>query len=185
MEFLKDVFGGEALTYEQLAQKLKGNDAIKLGNLAGGAYVGADKYKLLEAKVSALSGQLAAANTKLEGYDPDWRAKAADAQRQADAKIAALESGYAAERAVSGLKFSSESAKRAFLSDLSAKKLPLQDGKLLGFDEFAKQYRETDPGAFLPEGGVPRVTAGTTGSPVQLTGKDAANAAFRSLFGKE
>lgn len=129
--------------------------------------------------------QLDEAGKKLEGYDPDWKAKAEDAQRQADAKIAALESGYAAERAVSGLKFSSESARRAFLADLAAKKLPLQDGKLLGFDEFAKQYKEADPGAFLPEGGVPRVTAGTSGSPAQLTGKDAANAAFRSLFGKE
>ena len=182
MEFLKDVFGGEALTYEQLAQKLKGNDAIKLGNLAGGAYVGADKYKLLEAKVSALSGQLAAANAKLEGYDPDWKAKANAAEQQAAAKVAELECSYAAEREAAGLKFSSESARRAFLA---AKKLPLQDGKLLGFDDFAKQYKQADPGAFLPEGGAPRVTAGTTGSPVQLSGKDAANAALRAIFGKE
>lgn len=42
--------------------------------------------------------QLDEAGKKLEGYDPDWKAKAEDAQRQADAKIAALESGYAAER---------------------------------------------------------------------------------------
>nr|DAP88980.1 MAG TPA: minor structural protein [Caudoviricetes sp.] len=185
MEFLKDVFGGEALTYEQLAQKLKGNDAIKLGNLAGGAYVGADKYKLLEAKVSALSGQLAAANAKLEGYDPDWKAKAEAAEQQAAAKVADLERGYAAEREAAGLKFSSASARRAFLAELAAKKLPLQDGRLLGFDDFAKQYKQADPGAFLPEGGAPRVTAGTTGSPVQLSGKDAANAAFRAIFGKE
>ena len=152
-----------------------------------GADIESQKQQIttLTAERDAARNQLGQANARLEGYDPDWRAKAADAQRQADAKIAALESGYAAERAVSGLKFSSESARRAFLADLAAKKLPLQDGKLLGFDEFAKQYRETDPGAFLPEGGVPRVTAGTSGSPAQLTGKDAANAAFRSLFGKE
>ena len=38
MEFLKEVFGSEALTYDQLAEKLKGSTTIKLGNLAGGAY---------------------------------------------------------------------------------------------------------------------------------------------------
>ena len=34
--------------------------------------------------------RLEAASQKLEGYDPEWRAKAAQAQRDADAKIAAL-----------------------------------------------------------------------------------------------
>ena len=32
MEFLKDIFGSEALTYDQLAEKLKGSKDIKLGN---------------------------------------------------------------------------------------------------------------------------------------------------------
>ena len=31
------------------------------------------------------------------------------------------------------------------LPDLTAKKLPLQEGKLLGLDDYVKGYRESDP----------------------------------------
>lgn len=139
----------------------------------------------VSAERDGLRDRLNDANAKLEGYDPEWKAKAAAAQQAADSKVTELQAGYAAQQAISGMKFSSESAKKAFLADLTAKKLPLQDGKLLGFDDFAKSYREADPGAFVPEGGVPRVTAGATGTPAEPTGKDAANAAFRAIFGKE
>lgn len=140
----------------------------------------------LTTEKNLLSEQLTAANGKLEGYDPDWKTKAENAKTAAEQQIEALKRSYAGERAVSGLKFSSESAKRAFLSDLSAKNLPLrEDGTLLGFDQYRADYAKADPGAFLPEGGVPHVTAGTPGIPAELTGKDAANAAFRSIFGKE
>ena len=61
------------------------------------------------------------------------------------------------------MKFSSESAKKAFLSDLKAKKLPLQEGKLLGFDDYLKSYKESDPGAFAPEKAAPTVTVGGKG----------------------
>lgn len=140
---------------------------------------------ILQSQIDSLTARLNEANEKLEGYDPEWKTKAAQAQQAADARIAEIEMGCAAERAISGLKFSSESAKKAFLADLTAQKLPLQDGKLLGFEDFAKTYKEADPGAFLPEGGVPRVTAGTSGSPAAPTGRDAANAAFRAIFQKE
>lgn len=152
-----------------------------------GADINAEKQRTAaaEGKLATLTGQLSTANTKLEGYEPNWKNQVEAAQQAAAARVAELESGYAAERAVSGLRFSSESAKKAFLADLAAKKLPLQDGKLLGFDEFAKSYKEADPGAFLPEGGVPRVTASSASAPEGLTGKDAANAAFRAMFGKE
>ena len=184
-EYLKPFFEGGPLSFEQLTEKLDAADGVKLANLKDGGYVGKDKFDALEARANGLQAQLSEANGKLEGYDPDWKAKAEAAEQQAAAKVADLERGYAAEREAAGLKFSSASARRAFLAELAAKKLPLQDGRLLGFDDFAKQYKQADPGAFLPEGGAPRVTAGTTGSPVQLSGKDAANAAFRAIFGKE
>lgn len=137
------------------------------------------------AQRDGLQAMLDTANQKLEGYDPEWKTKSETAAQQAQAKVEALERGYAAERAVSGLKFSSESAKRAFLADLAEKKLPLQNGKLLGFDDHLKQYKETDPGAFAAEGGVPRIVADTSSSQAKLTGNEAANAAFRAAFGKE
>ena len=58
-----------------------------------------------------------------------------------------MQRNFALKEQAAGLKFSSESAKRAFMADLEAQKLPIQDGKVLGFDDFAKSYRERDPGA--------------------------------------
>lgn len=128
--------------------------------------------------------QLADANKKLEGYDPEWKAKAAQAQQQADKQVAELKAGYAADSAASGLKFTSDSAKKAFLSDLKAKNLPLQDdGTLLGFDDYVASYKKTDPGAFAPEGGLPRVSGSTTGTPAGPTTNEQANAAIRAAFG--
>lgn len=107
--------------------------------------------------------QLGEANKKLEGYDPDWKTKAAEAENQAKAQVAELQHDFAAERAVSGVKFSSESARKAFLSDLKGKKLPLQEGALLGFDDYLANYKKNDPGAFAPEKAAPTVTVGGKG----------------------
>ncbi len=68
MEILKTLFGGEALTFEQFAEKVNNSADVKLGNLAGAQYVEKDKY-------DDVSNQLASANANLEGYDPDWQDK--------------------------------------------------------------------------------------------------------------
>lgn len=126
---------------------------------------------------------LGEANKKLEGYDPEWRSKAEKAENDAKAQVAELQHDFAAQNAVSGVKFSSESAKKAFLSDLKAKNLPVQEGKLLGFDDYLANYKKTDPGAFAPDGGLPRMAAGTSGQPATPTAHEQANAALRAAFG--
>lgn len=126
---------------------------------------------------------LGEANKKLEGYDPEWRSKAEKAENDAKAQVAELQHDFAAQNAVSGVKFSSESAKKAFLSDLKAKNLPVQEGKLLGFDDYLANYKKTDPGAFAPDGGLPRMAAGTSGQPATQTAHEQANAALRAAFG--
>lgn len=97
--------------------------------------------------------QLADANKKLEGYDPDWKQKAADAEQKAAAQVSALKADYAAENAAAGLKFSSASAKKAFLAELKGKGLALQDDgkggmtflwKNEGLSTFAPQKVELD-----------------------------------------
>ncbi|MEE0709910.1 MAG: phage scaffolding protein [Gemmiger sp.] len=131
----------------------------------------------------AARSQLGEANKKLEGYDPEWRAKAEKAENDAKEQVAALQNDFAAQTAISSVKFSSESAKKAFLSDLKAKNLPLQEGKLLGFDDYLANYKKNDPGAFAPEGGLPRMAAGTSGQPAAPTAHEQANAALRAAFG--
>lgn len=131
----------------------------------------------------AARSQLGEANKKFEGYDPEWRAKAEKAENDAKEQVAALQNDFAAQTAISAVKFSSESAKKAFLSDLKAKNLPLQEGKLLGFDDYLANYKKNDPGAFAPEGGLPRMAAGTSGQPAAPTAHEQANAALRAAFG--
>ena len=126
----------------------------------------------LKAERDAARTQLADANKKLEGYDPEWKQKAADAEQKAAAQVSALKADYAAENAAAGLKFSSVSAENAFLADLKAKGLTLQDdGKLLGFDDFVKEYKGADPDAFAPDKPAPTVTVPGQGRAPAKTGQ--------------
>ena len=98
--------------------------------------------------------------------------------------MAELQAGYAAQSAAAGLHFTSASAKKAFMADLAAKKLPLQGDSLLGFDDFVKTYRENDPGAFAADTKPARIVASATGTPAAATSREEANAAIRAAFGK-
>lgn len=98
-------------------------------------------------------------------------------------QIKSMEREYALKEQAAGLKFSSESAKKAFLADLAAKELPIQEGKVLGFDDYVKAYKESDPGAFLSEQTPPRFSSHAEGTPAGGTAKDQANAALRAAFG--
>lgn len=132
----------------------------------------------------AARAQLGEANKKLEGYDPEWKSKAEEAQKAADLKVQGLQREYALKEQTAALKFSSESARKAFLADLSAKELPMQDGKLLGLDDFVKTYKEGDPAAFASDEKPPRFSAAATGANgAGASAKDQANAAFRAVFG--
>lgn len=125
---------------------------------------GKNQVSALTTERDGLKTQLDAANGEIKSYkdmDIDGiKAKAAEWETKynADTKqlkddLAAAQYGYSVKDAVSTMKFSSESARKAFVADLTAKKLPLQDGKLLGLEDFVKSYREGDPAAFAPEDG--------------------------------
>lgn len=157
MEFLKELFGNEPLTYDQLVDKAT-EKKMKVVDLSGGEYVGREKLNTIIAERDDLQTRLNEANEMLEGYDPDWKQKAEQAQIEADNKIKAMQKKQLYKEQTTGLKFSSESAKRAFFSDLEAKDLPVEDDRVLGLDDFIKQYQESDPNAFLPDKPVPSIT---------------------------
>lgn len=114
----------------------------------------------LKAEKTTLTEQLSTANSKLEGY--------------------------ALERKASGLKFSSESARKAFLTEAKAQNFAMKDGEILGFDDYVKAFKESDPSAILPDGGMARFSASATGAPGQpANAHEAANAAFRAAFGQK
>lgn len=64
----------------------------------------------------------------------------------------------------SGIKFTSNSAKKAFENDLLNNPLSVKDGMITGFDDFLNSYREADSGAFVTEekATVPQFTTAPT-----------------------
>ena len=58
---------------------------------------------------------------------------------------------FAIKELASGLKFSSNSAKKSFLRDLMDNKLSMKDEEVLGFKDFVDKYKEQDAGAFVTE----------------------------------
>ena len=139
-----------------------------------------------------LKTQLDTANDTIKSYKDvdvegikikvsEWETKYNEDTQALKDQLDAANYGFAVKGAVAGLKFTSESAKKAFVMDLTAKKLPLQDGRLLGMDDFVKAYQTSDPSAFLPESDdkTPVVTRGGAGGGPAM----GADAAMRAAFG--
>ena len=58
---------------------------------------------------------------------------------------------FAVKEKVAGLKFSSNSAKKAFIADAIKEEMKIKDGELQGFDDFVENYKKSDADAFLKE----------------------------------
>ena len=175
MEFLKALFGdGEALTFEQLMAKAQ-EAQMKVVNLADGGYVSQSKFNdktgLLNQQVTDLQSQLTQRDTDITNLREALTAAQADATKLGDAQRALTEmqtryttekqqfedklSGQAYEFAVrervNGLNFSSKAAKSAFMKSAIEKKFAMENGNLLGFDDYVTQYKAEDSGAFAQE----------------------------------
>lgn len=179
MEFLKELFGGGALTYEQLAQAAK-DKGIQAVDAAGGAYVPRAELDHAQGQVGTLTTQLGEANKKLEGYDPTWKDKAETARKELEDQ----QFDFALERALAAAK--PRNAK-ALLPFLDREKLSLADGEVIGLDKQLEALKKGADTAFLFETEPPRSMSmthqyGGEGAPDK---KDLANAALRSIFGKE
>lgn len=109
-----------------------------------------------------LKTQLKNANTEIQSYKDmdvegikqkinDWETKYNEDTKALQEKLDKKDYDYKVKEKVSGLKFTSESAKKAFISDLTNKGLKVENDNLLGFDDFVKEYKQSDPGAFVPD----------------------------------
>ena len=161
MEFLKEIFGSDALTYDQLAEKVKDNEKIKIGNLASGEYV--SKYKLEDAEKL-----LAAERAKWSDFDPEWKTKLADAEKAADEKLAAFKLEQAVEGALKTAKVRDTVAVKAHLSMDNVK---LNDkGELEGLADQLEKLKTDN--SYLFESTVPLSYSSSTpgGSPAEHGG---------------
>lgn len=147
----------------------------KVSEEIGKGFVSKADFNLKNEELKSVRGQLNDAKTTIQSYKEmdidgikqsaaNWETRYnTDTQALKD-QLEDIKYGHAVEQAVSGLKFTSESAKKAFVADLTSKKLTMQEGKLLGFDDYTKAYKESDPGAFTPETTPPSFTTGIVGS---------------------
>lgn len=138
MDLLKAMFGGEALTFEQFAEKINQSADVKLGNLAGGQYVDKNKY-------DDVSRQLETANANLVDYDPEWKAKLKQAQADGEKKLNDYKFEQSVEKAIAD---SGAADVVSVNANLDLSKIKLEDGKLTGIDEQLEQLKADKPFLF-------------------------------------
>lgn len=137
---------------EELLSKLKGSwvSEQEMTRKVQKAEADRDNYK----------SQLDTATETLKGFEgkdfdamtkeiEDWKAKATQAEADYKADLAKRDYQDAISKLVEDVKFSSNSAKKAFVQDLTTNPLQLRDGKVLGFDDYLKSAKESDPDAFI------------------------------------
>lgn len=120
------------------------------------------KYEQFQQKAETLTEQLKVANEQIDKFkdiDVDtlkdeietYKSDYEKSKVESENKIKELSYKHLADRKVNNIKFSSESAKKSFLNEVLSKNLPVENDNLLGFDDFVKTFKETDPGAFVDD----------------------------------
>lgn len=91
--------------------------------------------------------KLSKLETELGTLQDTYKTAKADYEK----KLADQAYEFAIKEKVAGLKFTSNSAKKAFIADITADPLKMKDGELIGFDDYVNKYKEQDAGAFVNE----------------------------------
>lgn len=145
MEKLKALFGTEALTFEQLEEKLKDNKEIKLANLASGGYVDKKKYDDLSVDYTTAQNTITGLKdtvAKFDGVDVEkLKQDAKDWETKYNTDIAAAKLNNAVDLELVARKAKNPKLAKAAL-DMSIIKL---DGEtLIGLNEQLDKLQESD-----------------------------------------
>lgn len=163
------------LTDEQAAKifELHGKELTKLQNTITTLTTERDGYKT----------QLDTANTKLEGFDPEWKTKAETAQTEAQKQIEALKFDYALNDALKSAKVRDAVSVKAHLKTDALK---LDGESILGLKEQLETLKSEKDFLFESDEKPPKFSTGTPGVQTDTQkGKEAANNALRELFGRK
>lgn len=134
------------------------------------------------ARANGLDTQLTEANKKLEGYDPEWKTKAQQAETLRNQEIEKIKFGYALSSAIG--KSGARNAKTVEAL-LNRDALKLNGDEIIGLKEQIDSIKKDNAFLFEEERKPPIFMTGGGGQPDHETDrKDAANAAFRAAFGK-
>lgn len=153
---MKELLGEEL--YNQVKEKIGDKELI----INDGTYIPKAKFDDLNNDKKDLKKQLEEANTKIENLSKvnaedlqkeidDWKTKYETDTKALNDKISKREREYIINDLTRDIKFSSNSAKKSFMEDLANKDLKIENGKMLGFDDYLNSYKEQDAGAFVEE----------------------------------
>ena len=170
-EIFKKAEGG-SLTWEQFQELSK---EAKFVDLTDGNYYSKAKH---EDELAAKDKQINSLNATIKTRDTDLtelQAKLAEAGEDSSklqeltSNLSALQTKYdgdmksykeqlkkqsyefAVKEFANNQKFTSQSAKKAFVQSMIAKDLKMEKDTILGADDFLKVYQESDPDAFVVE----------------------------------
>lgn len=137
------------------------------------ADIGREKQQTtaLTQQINDLQNQLAQRDTDMTTLQEQLTAAKTDAGKLTEAQeaLTALQGKYAADQkkweernakqayefavreGAGKLKFTSAAAQRDFIREATAKKLAMENGKLLGFDDFTEAYKAENPGALAED----------------------------------
>ena len=93
-------------------------------------------------------------NDKLEKLQSDFdnlQTTYDTAKAEYEKQLAKQAYEFAIKEKVADIKFSSNSAKKAFIADAIKEDMKLKDGELQGFDSFVETYKKNDAEAFIEE----------------------------------
>ena len=178
-EYLKSLFEGGAITFDQFVAALESRKEVKLANLADGGYVAKDKF---DAKVTELSGvkeQLTAANTTIQSYKDmdidgikksaaEWQQKYETDTKSLQEKLDAQATEFAARTYLGGFQYADDLVKDAIYDKFMAKKFKRsEDGKFEGADAWMEEMKKSFPSSFAASkpaadpAGIPPAGSGT------------------------
>lgn len=160
MKKLVDIIGKEA--YDSLSEEVKKQYDEKELIINDGTYIPKAKFDNLNEQKKDLENQLKETNDKVQELSKanteELKKQIEDLQNKYEEDTKALNEKYDKREYdiklndyAKDLKFSSNSARKSFMSDLKAKELKFEDDKLVGFDDFVNSYKESDPNAFMEE----------------------------------
>ncbi len=186
MDKLKALFGSEALTFEQLEEKLKDNKDVKLANLAGGQYVDKGKLADVEGELTTAKNtikELQDTVKKFDGVDVEaLKNRATELETKYNSDLAAVKLDSALNLALVEAKVKNPKLAKAAL-DTSIIKL---DGeKLVGLSEQIAALKESDGYLFDIEETTTGGATVTTGAHHKTNNTDTFMSSFMKNVGLE
>ena len=117
------------------------------------------KLSKLQNENESLKGRAETAEETLKGFEgkdfdtitkerDEWKKKAEDAEREYSAKEAEREKQELLKEAFAEIEFTSESAKKAIMAQIS-ENVSVKNGKLIGFNDLLEDAKKNDASAFV------------------------------------